>query len=87
MSHLYTLQGSHIQDVETFYREVSKVFAFPDYFGNNLDALYDCLSEYEGETVVWTEFDAIEEKLGPSLPAIMEVFSSAGIEVVLEYGF
>lgn len=24
---------------------LKKVFRFPDYYGNNLDALYDCLSE------------------------------------------
>ena len=24
---------------------LKKIFSFPDYYGNNLDALYDCLSE------------------------------------------
>lgn len=30
---------------ESAHPYLKKVFDFPDYYGNNLDALYDCLSE------------------------------------------
>lgn len=30
---------------ESAHPYLKKVFGFPDYYGNNLDALYDCLSE------------------------------------------
>ncbi len=87
MDNVYTLKSSHIQDMETFYDEIATVLLLPDHFGRNLDALYDCLSDHEGDTIILAGFDAIEEKLGQHLLDIMEVFSGAGIEVVLEYGF
>ncbi len=83
----YTLESSHVQNMETFYDEISKVMSFPEHFGRNLDALYDCLREHDGDTVVLSWFDGFEEKLWDNLADIMEVFSGANIEIVLEYWF
>lgn len=35
---------------------------FPDYYGNNLDALYDCLTDIHEDTAIgfyWTEDDSL----------------------------
>ena len=31
---------------------LKKIFSFPDYYGNNLDALYDCLSEMQKLNII-----------------------------------
>lgn len=50
----YIIDGNNFSEVESFYKEVSQVFSLPDYFGNNLDALYDVLSDIEGPIeVIW----------------------------------
>lgn len=39
------------------YDYLKEVFNFPDYFGNNLDALYDCLSDHDDLLIriIWDE--------------------------------
>ncbi len=37
--------GKKTLTLEKFYKKISKRLLFPDYFGHNLDALADCLSD------------------------------------------
>ena len=39
-----------IPDKVAMHRALAEALAFPDYYGNNLDALYDCLSDIREET-------------------------------------
>lgn len=40
-----TLNASKLQTPEEAHPYLKEVFSFPDYYGNNLDALNDCLNE------------------------------------------
>jgi RNAse (barnase) inhibitor barstar len=40
-----TLNGEEMSDQVSSYRILAKAFQFPDYFGNNLNALKDCLTD------------------------------------------
>ena len=54
---------------------ISEALAFPEYYGKNLDALADCLSELGRDTaVVMTNSDAAREKLGGYADGIIEAF-------------
>ena len=47
------LDGNDILNREDFFEAVNQSLDFPDYFGNNLDALYDVLTEdFEEKTIV-----------------------------------
>lgn len=41
------LDGSKVRTMRTLYSQLNKLLTFPDYFGRNLDALYDCLCDLE----------------------------------------
>jgi RNAse (barnase) inhibitor barstar len=41
------IDGSKTRTLRSFYTRIAKVFLFPDYFGKNLDALFDCLISLE----------------------------------------
>ncbi|MFN0214946.1 MAG: barstar family protein [Saprospiraceae bacterium] len=41
------IDGAKARTFRGFYPRISKALLFPDYFGNNLDALLDCLCSLE----------------------------------------
>ena len=40
------LDGKCMRDFESAHDYLSRVLRLPEYYGRNLDALYDCLSEF-----------------------------------------
>ena len=56
-------------------------FHFPEHFGANLDALYDCLTEGCAErTVVISDKVWLEEVLGPTYRGLCRVLADASKE-------
>jgi len=39
------LDARKMDEKESAHQYLKRIFGFPEYYGNNLDALYDCLSE------------------------------------------
>lgn len=66
-----TLDGGLITDREELHKVFRERLALPDYYGNNLDALYDVLSTYS-ETIEITIFN--EEQLCSRVPFYKERF-------------
>lgn len=62
---IFVLDGTKMTDRETAHAYIARTLGFPAYYGGNLDALADCLSEMGRETcIVLTDRDEIEKKLG-----------------------
>lgn len=94
---VYRLDGRKIKSVKDFYREIGRTVNGPGgYFGQNLDALTDCLRggfgtpadrRYEFE---W-EHSALSRRLlkdvqrgrRPFFDAVLEVFDDAGVALRL----
>ncbi|MCR5848694.1 MAG: barstar family protein [Lachnospiraceae bacterium] len=68
----YTIDALYLNDRETAHDYLAEIFDFPDYYGRNLDALYDCLSEMqidriyiknadEGEYYFYSVLDVIND--------------------------
>lgn len=53
----YRISGLFIRSLDDFYTEISRALNFPEYFGRNLDALWDVLTtEIEGPCeLIWED--------------------------------
>lgn len=59
------LDGALILDREMLHDTLSAALHLPEWYGRNLDALYDCLNDVQEETVViLRDPAALEEHLG-----------------------
>ena len=67
------LDASRMQTRSTAHPYLKEMLSFPDYYGANLDALYDCLTEL-GETEV---FFINEDRAGDFYKKIRRVFRDA----------
>ena len=71
----YYLEGKYMTDRKTAYSYIAGQLNFPDYFGNNLDALADCLSEMPGGcAIILSDPQTIIDNLGYYGEAIIDVF-------------
>jgi RNAse (barnase) inhibitor barstar len=57
---IMTIEGNSIDSEKSFFLEVSRVLNFPDYFGKNWDAFYDCFGDFVSEekgpiALIWRE--------------------------------
>lgn len=59
------LDGNLILDREMLHDVLSEELHLPEWYGRNLDALYDCLTDVREETMITLRNrDALEEHLG-----------------------
>ncbi|MDQ3141590.1 MAG: barstar family protein [Bacteroidota bacterium] len=86
-SFIAKLDGKTCVNLDEFYASISRSFQFPDYFGRNLDALYDCLVDldwiHESEIKLFIiNFDEflIDEKDPTALASILNIFYEVAIE-------
>lgn len=68
------LDGKNFTDKETFHNLMVKEFNLPGYYGRNLDALWDLLSEESGLNILIMNANKIEENLGDYGKSILRVF-------------
>ena len=71
-----TLDFTNCSHWMTFWQIIKEAYDFPDYFGNNLSALWDCL-RYSWEEDVYTRIigtKALPKELHEHMNKILEVF-------------
>ncbi len=81
---IYLLDGKDMTGRDRAYRIIERTLGFPDWFGHNLDALADCLSEMDADdtAIVFVNTDALTEQLGPYAGKMLTCFR----EVSAEFG-
>lgn len=69
------IAGETLGSLEEVYRQLDAQLAFPRYFGNNLDALWDVLStDVEGPfEIVWNNADISRQVLGADFDRVLAV--------------
>ena len=70
------LDGALISSRKDFYDQISAGLNFPEYFGRNLDALYDLLCEADA-SVTLLHAEALRESLGAYAERVIKTFRDA----------
>lgn len=68
------LDASRMREKETAHDYLKQMLSFPEYYGNNLDALYDCLTELDETEVLFVN---LEETAQSYFPKLLSVFREA----------
>ena len=74
-----TIDCSAIHTRQDLHRIFAEALDFPGWYGNNLDALHDCLTSLSG-TIRLTDWDTAEARLGSYGLAAKKVIARAGME-------
>jgi ribonuclease inhibitor len=76
------LSGADMIDHQALHQQLKKRLLLPDYYGENLDALWDCLHYLELPlTVKWSDFAAAKQYLGEYADKILLTFQEAQQEL------
>ncbi|WP_047153092.1 barstar family protein [Aneurinibacillus tyrosinisolvens] len=69
------LEGKEIHTKEDLHAVLKMKLQFPDYYGENLDALWDCLSERaEPLTIEWRDYKESAVRLGGYAQDVRQLF-------------
>ena len=60
----YILDGKKMVSKEEAHKYLKEAFGFPEHYGENLDALHDCLTEMKDVEVEFLNADDMLEALG-----------------------
>lgn len=72
------LDGNLIKDKEMLHNHMEKTLDFPEWYGGNLDALYDCMTDLMEELdVEFLNWDRMEENLGDYAGKVLRVLRDA----------
>lgn len=75
------IDGRYSKDKAMLHNHIKSVLNFPEYYGRNLDALFDLLSVYSEETEIeFTHGKELEENLGNYAGALVRTFKEAAAE-------
>ena len=77
------LDGSKLKNQNDFHKEIKELLQFPDHYGENLDALWDCLTSWIDTplTIIWKDFENSKLNLGEFADKALSVLKDAEKEV------
>lgn len=78
-TYYFTIDFSTIKDGREIYPLIKEALHFPDYFGKNLDALWDCLIDMFGDDnrIEIKGVKTLSKSLQDYLEEILDVFKEA----------
>jgi ribonuclease inhibitor len=75
------VNGKQIKDRETLHRILADLPGFPDWYGKNLDALHDCLTDVQEEICIQVQnADDLTLHLGNYAAAFLNVLAASAKE-------
>ncbi len=81
-----TIDFTNCKTVVEVHQIIQKILDFPEYYGKNLDALWDCLTKYPYQpndiTIVFKPDDSMHQEMLSYIRKIIDIF----MEVQKKYG-
>lgn len=78
LERIIRLDGVNMPDRDTAHRYLKFKFYFPEYYGKNLDALYDLLTEIgEPTKIIFYNIDVLKQNLADYGRSMLKVFRAA----------
>lgn len=79
---IYNFDLKGLKNKKQLLEEIARLLEFPEYFGNNWDALYECLTdlqwlEFKGITLIFENAKGFEEKHPQDFKTLISVLQSA----------
>ncbi len=74
---IVVLDGRKMTDRETAHIYLKKKLALPEYYGKNLDSLFDCLCEMNNVQIILTYLPEMKDNLRRYADNIINVFEAA----------
>ena len=75
------IDGNAVTSMEDIHKLLAQQLEFPEWYGGNLDALHDCLTDlHEEADVSIVHSEALLETLGPAYVRLSRVLSDAADE-------
>ncbi|MBT2572415.1 barstar family protein [Bacillus sp. ISL-51] len=76
------IHGEQIRSMSDLHQALKQELSLPDYYGENLDALWDCLTGWVEYPLVleWREFEQSKRNAGDGAEAVLQVFHDAKAE-------
>ena len=77
------LNGDELINVAEFHKQIKLLLALPDHYGENLDALWDCLTGWIDLPLVliWNDYGKSKELLGEFAERALKIFKDAEKEM------
>ncbi len=78
---IISVDCGEIHSRQELHSRLSEALLLPEWYGNNLDALYDCLTDLHTETaILLLQFDALRQELGNYAEGVRRVLRDASWE-------
>ena len=71
------LDGTTAPTKEALHQHLARELHFPDWYGGNLDALFDCLTSVTEEVTLTLDEASLAEALGPYAQRVSKVLAKA----------
>ena len=83
---IITINGLSIEKKEDFYQNIKEELNAPEYFGNNLDALYDILTEQPDILQMrFLHYNTMQNRLGTTFcKKLLKVLQDADILTIID---
>ena len=73
------IDGRRMTSVEATHKYLARTLRLPEYYGNNLDALHDCLTDLSRDVwIILINGDFMDESLGAYAEKLRRVFGDVG---------
>ncbi|KJD58668.1 barstar family protein [Bacillus velezensis] len=81
------IDGKDVTSTEALHRILKDQLDFPDFYGENLNALWDCLTGWIELplTLVWENFEASQKALGSDADNVLRILKKAQAELDGEF--